>query len=96
MVLATLGSIEPIAALLRRAHLAGRVRVDAVTSDLGCVVVMLCHVGDLGGTANPDLWRRYLPTLLSALRPASCPGRRSADLHRQNSVPSRVMPRSSS
>ena len=48
---------------------AGRVRKDAVTSDLGCVVMMLCQVADLGGAAAPDLWRRYLPTLLATLHP---------------------------
>ena len=60
---------EPVAALLRRAQESGTVREDAVVSDLGCVVMMLCEVADLGGTTAPDLWRRYLPALLSALRP---------------------------
>jgi AcrR family transcriptional regulator len=59
----------PVAALLRRAQDAGHVRKDAVTSDLGCVVIMLCQVADVGGPDAPDLWRRYLPTLLAALRP---------------------------
>jgi AcrR family transcriptional regulator len=60
---------EPVTGLLRRAQEAGRVRADAVMSDLGCVVMMLCQVADLGGSAAPDLWRRYLPTLLATLRP---------------------------
>ncbi len=64
---------EPVTALLRRAQRAGSVRADAVTSDLGCVVMMLCQVADLGGSSAPDLWRRYLPTLLAALRPGGPP-----------------------
>jgi AcrR family transcriptional regulator len=63
----------PVAALLRRAQEAGCVRADAVTSDLGCVVMMLCQVADLGGESAPDLWRRYLPTLLASLRPDGPP-----------------------
>ncbi len=63
----------PVAALLRRAQDAGCVRADAVTSDLGCVVMMLCQVADLGGDSAPDLWRRYLPTLLATFRPDGPP-----------------------
>ena len=65
-----LGRVER---LLDRARQAGVVRPDAVASDLGAVIAMLCLVADLGGDLAPDLWRRYMPTLLSALRPDGPP-----------------------
>ncbi|WP_375482004.1 TetR family transcriptional regulator [uncultured Jatrophihabitans sp.] len=65
-----LGRVER---LLDRARRAGVVRLDAAASDLGAVISMLCLVADLGGDEAPDLWRRYVPTLLSALRPDGPP-----------------------
>ncbi len=65
--------VEPVSTLLRRAQDAGVVRADAVPSDLGCTLMMLYQIADLGGPAAPGLWRRYLPTLLSALRPTGPP-----------------------
>jgi AcrR family transcriptional regulator len=56
-------------AILRRAQRSGAVRADVSVTDLGCVLAMLCEVADLAGDAAPDLWRRYLPTLLAGLRP---------------------------
>ena len=61
--------LDAVSTLVRRAQDAGAVRRDAVASDLGCVLLMLCHVADLGAGVTPDLWRRYLPTLLAGLRP---------------------------
>ncbi len=59
--------------LLLRAQKAGAVRPDAEPGDVGTVLMMLCHAADLGGDVAPELWRRYLPTLLSALRPGGPP-----------------------
>lgn len=60
---------EPIEALLARAHAAGQVRPDITVADFGVMVTMFCAVGDLGGDARPDLWRRYLPLVLDGLHP---------------------------
>ena len=65
--------VAPVARLLARAQEAGQVRADAESSDLGAVLMMLCHVADLGGDVAPGLWRRYAPTLLSGLRPGGPP-----------------------
>ena len=62
-----------VARLLVRAQHAGQVRPDAEIGDLGAVLMMLNHVADLGGDVAPTLWRRYLPTLLAALRPDGPP-----------------------
>lgn len=63
----------PITTLLARAKQAGAVRPDVEPSDLGFVAIMLCQVADVTADSAPDLWRRYLPTLLSALRPGGPP-----------------------
>jgi AcrR family transcriptional regulator len=65
--------IGPVSTLLQRAQAAGAVRADARTSDLGCVIMMLCQVADLAGDVAPGLWRRYLPTLLAGLRVGGTP-----------------------
>ena len=58
----------PIATLLARAKAAGAVGPDVESSDLGFVAVMLCQVAEVAGDIAPGIWRRYLPTLLGALR----------------------------
>ncbi len=63
----------PIATLLARAKAAGAVRADVESSDLGFVAVMLCQVAEVAGDTAPGVWRRYLPTLLTALRPDGPP-----------------------
>ena len=65
--------LGPIEALLRRCQDAGAVRADAAVSDLGFVILMLCQVADVAGNVDQSLWRRYLPTLLSGLRPDGPP-----------------------
>ena len=42
-------------------------------SDIGVVLMMLCQVADVAADDDPDLWRRYLPTLLAGLRPDGPP-----------------------
>lgn len=59
----------PVTTLLERAKAAGAVRPDVEPSDLGFVAIMLCQVADVAADTAPGIWRRYLPTLLSALRP---------------------------
>jgi AcrR family transcriptional regulator len=60
---------EPVEALVARAQAAGAVRPDVAISDFAMVMTMLCAVADLGGDVRPELWRRYLPTLLAGFRP---------------------------
>lgn len=59
----------PVGALIERARAAGAVSDDVTITDLGIVLTMLCTVADLGAQTRPDLWRRYLPSLLAGLRP---------------------------
>jgi AcrR family transcriptional regulator len=59
----------PVGALIERARAARAIGDDVTVTDLGIVLTMLCTVADLGAEARPDLWRRYLPSLLAGLRP---------------------------
>ncbi len=59
----------PIRAMLARAQESGAVRPEVVTSDLGCIVAMLCEISDFGADTAPHLWRRYFDVLLAGLRP---------------------------
>jgi AcrR family transcriptional regulator len=59
--------------LLERAKTAGVVRIDAETSDIGVIVMMLCAAADLTSDDAPDLWRRYLALCLEGLKPADVP-----------------------
>ena len=59
----------PVGALIERARASGAIGDDVTITDLGMVLSMLCTVADLGAQAHPDLWRRYLPSLLAGLRP---------------------------
>lgn len=65
--------LPPIGRLIARAQQAGQMRSDAAQSDVGFVFTMLCGVADLAGDVTPELWRRYLPTLLAGLRPDGPP-----------------------
>jgi AcrR family transcriptional regulator len=58
----------PIIGLVERAQAAGQVRPDADATDLGMMILMLCVVADVAADADAQLWRRYLPMLLSGLR----------------------------
>lgn len=59
--------------LVRRGREAGVLRSDVEPSDLGVASTMLCAVADLAGDHRPDLWRRYLPTVLLGLTDAVTP-----------------------
>lgn len=61
--------IASFAPLFERAKSAGAVRADAELTDVAMAIVMLCTVAELTSSAAPQLWRRYLPTLLAGLRP---------------------------
>lgn len=58
----------PLRELVERAHAEGTLRASIEMSDIGVVLLMLCTVADFTGEASPDLWRRYLPMLLTGLR----------------------------
>jgi AcrR family transcriptional regulator len=64
---------EPLHALVERAKRAGSIRADVEASDIGIVVLMLCTVADVTADASPDLWRRYLPMLLTGLQADGVP-----------------------
>ena len=80
--------IGRVSCLLARAQQAGAARPDAEAGDVGAVLMMLCHAADLGGDVAPELWRRYLPTLLFALRPGGppLPGRPLTDVEVHEAV----------
>lgn len=59
----------PVGSLIGRARASGAIGDDVTVTDLGIVLTMLCTVADLSAEAHPDLWRRYLPSLLAGLRP---------------------------
>jgi AcrR family transcriptional regulator len=62
-----------IGELLERGQRQGVVRQDAVASDVGFVMTMICAVADVGGDTAPDIWRRYLAMVLEGLKPAAGP-----------------------
>ncbi|WP_375497875.1 TetR/AcrR family transcriptional regulator [uncultured Jatrophihabitans sp.] len=74
--------------LLERAQRDGQARADAESGDVGAMLMMLCHVADLGGDIAPTLWQRYVPTLLSALRPGGppLPGRALTDAEMHTAI----------
>jgi AcrR family transcriptional regulator len=62
----------PVSTLVERAKAGGQLREDVTSTDIGLVLMMLCTVADVTADAQPDLWRRYLPMLLDALRAGAC------------------------
>jgi AcrR family transcriptional regulator len=81
--------------VVRRAKAAHAIRDDVEVSDIGLVVLMLCTVADVTADAAPDLWQRYLPTLLDGLRTGTAPAvppissdvlRKSMSTHKQRLV----------
>lgn len=60
---------EPVDTMLERCKEAGVIRPEVTGSDVGFVVMMLCHVADVAGDTDLQHWRRYLPTLLAGLMP---------------------------
>jgi AcrR family transcriptional regulator len=65
--------VAPLAPLFERAQDGGAIRPDAAPSDLAMALVMLCTVADTTAEESPELWRRYLPTVLEGLRPGGPP-----------------------
>lgn len=63
----------PFPPLFDRAKESGAVRSDAEISDVRILLLMLCTVTESAVEGSPYLWRRYLPTLLSGLRPDGAP-----------------------
>jgi AcrR family transcriptional regulator len=63
--------IVSLETLLDRAIAAGAVRPDAAVTDLAVMIIMLSAVSDTAGSADPGLWRRYLPAVLAGLRPGA-------------------------
>jgi AcrR family transcriptional regulator len=59
--------------VLRRAQQAGALRPDVSVGDLPMLSLMLGHVVDFAGPAEPELWRRYLALLLDGLRSEGAP-----------------------
>jgi AcrR family transcriptional regulator len=59
----------PFPPLFDRAKESGAVRWDAEIKDVRILLLMLCTVTESAVEGSPYLWRRYLPTLLSGLRP---------------------------
>ncbi|MDX6685904.1 MAG: hypothetical protein QOF86_2032 [Baekduia sp.] len=60
-----------IHALVDRAHAAGVLRDDVAAQDVPMISLMLGSLMDASHEAAPELWRRYLELLLSALRPGA-------------------------
>jgi AcrR family transcriptional regulator len=60
-----------IADLLERGRRQGVIRSDAVPSDVGFLMTMICAVADVGGDVAPDIWRRYLQMCLEGLKPGA-------------------------
>lgn len=58
----------PLNHVIARAKQAGQLREDASGTDVWLGVMMLCTVSDITADVRPDLWRRYLPMVLDALR----------------------------
>lgn len=52
-----------------RAQRSGDVHPDLDAGDFPVLMTMISAVTDLGRDVDPDLWRRYVPLLLEAIRP---------------------------
>jgi AcrR family transcriptional regulator len=63
-----------IADLVERAKVAGQLRPEVGSTDIGMIVTMLCSVADVAAELAPQLWRRYLGICLDGI----CTERRSA------------------
>jgi AcrR family transcriptional regulator len=56
--------------LLKRAQADGQVRADLAPTDIPVMELMLAAVAEYARHVRPTVWRRYLPLMLDALRPA--------------------------
>ena len=65
------GRIRPaIGSLVSRAQADGQVRADLAATDIPIIEFMLAAVSEYTRHVRPALWRRFLPLMLDALRPA--------------------------
>lgn len=65
------GRIRPaIDSLVKRAQADGQVRADLAATDIPIIEFMLAAVSEYTRHVRPALWRRFLPLMLDALRPA--------------------------
>ena len=55
--------------LVQRAQAAGQLRRDLRQTDIPFIVFLLAEATQLGRTASPQIWRRYLTLILDGLRP---------------------------
>jgi AcrR family transcriptional regulator len=70
-VLSARGRIRPaIDSLVKRAQADGQVRTDLAATDVPIIEFMLAAVSEYTRHVRPELWRRFLPLMLDALRPA--------------------------
>lgn len=70
-VLSARGRIRPaIDSLVTRAQADGQVRADLAATDIPIIEFMLAAVSEYTRHVRPELWRRFLPLMLDALRPA--------------------------
>jgi AcrR family transcriptional regulator len=65
--------IATLVPVFERAKQEGAIRADAEFTDIGLMMIMLCAVTETATDTAPELWRRYLPTLLAGLRPGGPP-----------------------
>ncbi len=65
--------VRPFFAAFERAQRDGAVRADAQVTDLALIVEMLCAICERTEELSPEIWRRYLPTLMAGLRPGGPP-----------------------
>jgi AcrR family transcriptional regulator len=59
-----------IDSLVKRAQADGQVRADLAATDIPIIEFMLAAVAEYTRQVRPALWRRFLPLMLDALRPA--------------------------
>jgi AcrR family transcriptional regulator len=65
------GRMRPaIASLVKRAQADGQVRADLAATDIPIIEFMLAAISEYTRHVRPALWRRFLPLMLDALRPA--------------------------
>jgi AcrR family transcriptional regulator len=65
------GRIRPVMRrLVQRAQADGQVRADLAATDIPIIEFMLAAVSEYTTQVRPALWRRFLPLMLDALRPA--------------------------
>jgi AcrR family transcriptional regulator len=59
-----------IGSLVKRAQADGQVRADLAATDIPIIEFMVAAVSEYTRHVRPALWRRFLPLMLDALRPA--------------------------